>query len=499
LNCPCIVIGATSSGTGKTSFALALARALSRRGLRVQTFKVGPDFLDPTHLAQASGRPCYTLDGWMCGPDYVRELFARKTADADFAVIEGVMGLFDGASPNSIEGSSAEVARLLDVPVLLVANVRGMSRSLAALVKGFASFEPGVHIGGVIANHCGSARHADLLRTALQASGLPPLLGAIPSDAFPPLAGRHLGLVAAEDSTMPPAILDQFADVLDQHADVETMMKVGRAPLPVQPSEGPVVEQASLPVPQGKSPAAGGLRSSGRARVPAPLRLGIARDAAFSFYYPDNLEALEAQGVTLVAFSPLADTALPADLDGIYLGGGYPELHAAALAANQPMLEALRCFATRGGAIYAECGGLMLLSRSLETLDGVVHPMAGILPVRTRMRPRRQVLGYVEAELAADGHWGRRGESLRGHEFHYSEVIDPAAAYTEGWQPAYQCRYRRSETPVDGGMRRGRILAGYPHLHFASRPGRVQAFVDFIGDGIAGQAPLPVHQSKGTL
>ncbi len=333
MSCPCLLIGAASSGTGKTTLALTLTRALTRRGLRVQTFKVGPDFLDPTHLALASGRPCYNLDGWMCGPDYVRELFARKTDDADFAVIEGVMGLFDGASPDSIEGSSAEVARLLGVPVLLVANVRGMSRSLAALVKGFASFEPGVQIGGVIANHCGSARHADLLRTALQASGLPPLLGAIPSNAFPPLASRHLGLVAAASDTLSTATLDVFADALEQHSGIEALMKVGQAFLPVQPSKNPVT---------------GRLCSDDRARVPAPLRLGIARDAAFSFYYPDNLEALEAQGATLVAFSPLADIALPADLDGIYLGGGYPELHAPALAANQPMLEALRCFAAAG-------------------------------------------------------------------------------------------------------------------------------------------------------
>ncbi len=452
MNVPAVLIGAASSGTGKTTLSLALTRALTRRGLRVQTFKVGPDFLDPTHLALASGRPCYNLDGWMCGTAYVRALFAQKTADADVAVIEGVMGLFDGASPDSIEGSSAEVARLLDVPVLLVANVRGMSRSLAALVRGFADFEPGVRLAGVIANHCGSERHADLLCTALQSAGLPPLLGAIPTDAFPSLASRHLGLVAAESDTLTPAILDQLADTLEKHTNLHTLLAPSPRPSP-------------LPLP---SPS---------------LRIGIARDAAFFFYYPDNLEALEAQGVCLVPFSPLTDPALPSDLDGIYLGGGYPELHAGSLSANHTMLASLRDFATHGGTVFAECGGLMLLARSVETVEGVVYPMAGILPVRTRMRPRRQVLGYVEVMLTADGHWGREGTLLRGHEFHYSEIIDPAAAAAEGWQPAYECRYRRSEKPGEGGLRRGRILAGYPHLQFASHPEQVSAFIQFIRNG----------------
>ncbi|HAS84433.1 MAG TPA: cobyrinate a,c-diamide synthase [Verrucomicrobia bacterium] len=480
MSCPALLIGAASSGAGKTTLSLALARALTRRGLRVQTFKVGPDFLDPTHLALASGRPCYNLDGWMCGPNYVREVFAKKTVDADFAVIEGVMGLFDGASPDSIEGSSAEVARLLGVPVLLVTHVRGMSRSVAALVKGFSSFEAGVTLGGVIANHCGSAHHAELLRTALQTSGLPPLLGAIPSDAFPSLASRHLGLVGADEALLSPGHLSLFADVLEQHADVEAMMNVGQASLPVHPSIGPLVGRVPLRVPQSIDYVANGSSSAGRAKVPAPFRIGVARDAAFSFYYPDNLEALEAQGACLVPFSPLTDPVLPTGLDAIYLGGGYPENHAEGLSANHAMLDSLRNFAAGGGAVFAECGGMMLLAQSVETMEGVVYPMAGILPVRTRMRQRRQVLGYVEVELADDGHWGRQGDVLRGHEFHYSEIIDPTAAYTEGWQPAYQCRYRRSEAPVAGGMRHGRILAGYPHLHFASRPDQIQAFVKFI-------------------
>ena len=224
MSCRRIVIAATGSGVGKTSVTLALVRALVRRRLRVQAFKVGPDFLDPTHLALASGWPCYNLDGWMCGRDYVLDLFRRKTADADVAVIEGVMGLFDGASPDTSEGSTAEIARWLDAPVALVVGVHGVARSLAATVKGFAALEPDLKLCGVIANQSGSQRHAEWLSAALASAALPPLLGAIPRGAFPALPSRHLGLVTADRERLSPAVLDAFADALEQHAKVDAII-----------------------------------------------------------------------------------------------------------------------------------------------------------------------------------------------------------------------------------------------------------------------------------
>ena len=214
---PTLLIAGTHSGSGKTSLTLALTRALTRRGLRVQTFKVGPDFLDPTYLALASGRPCYNLDGWMAGQDHVRGLFERAAADADCALIEGVMGLFDGADPANDEGSTAEIARWLDAPILLVANVHGMGRSIAALVKGFTSFAADLRFAGVVANHCGSERHAAWLADSLRAADLPPLVGAIPRGAFPELAHRHLGLVTADRGQLSEALLDDLATALERH------------------------------------------------------------------------------------------------------------------------------------------------------------------------------------------------------------------------------------------------------------------------------------------
>jgi cobyrinic acid a,c-diamide synthase len=461
MSCPRIVIAATGSGVGKTSIAIALARALTRRGRRVQTFKVGPDFLDPTHLALASGRPCYNLDGWMCGQDHVRDLFRRKTADADIALIEGVMGMFDGASPETSEGSTAEIARWLDAPVVLVAGAHGVARSLAATVKGFATLEPDIRIAGVIANHCGSERHAAWLCAALASASLPPLLGAIPRGALPELASRHLGLVTADRARLSPSVLDAFADGLERHMKVEEVVSSVECRAS---SVGPTTYH--LPP----------------TTFPPLATLGVARDAAFHFYYPDNLEALQAQGARLVYFSPLADRALPDGLDAVYLGGGYPEEHAAELSGNTAMLEALRRFVAAGGALYAECGGLIYLSQAIATRDGASHPMAGVLPFRTRMGARRKVLGYVEVTLAADSLLGRRGDVLRGHEFHYSEIVDPALAY-DGWQTAYETRYQRDPAPAPGGFRRGRVLAGYAHLHFASRPAAVKAFLESARSG----------------
>jgi dethiobiotin synthetase len=240
--CPTLVIAGTHSGAGKTSFTLALARALARRGRKTQTFKVGPDFLDPTYLALASCRPCYNLDGWMAGHDHCRRLFARTTTDADCALVEGVMGLFDGADAQSDEGSTAEIARLLDAPVILVVNVHGMGRSFAALVKGYTTFRPDLRFTGVVANHCGSERHAALLSDSLQAAGLPPLLGAIPRGAFPELVSRHLGLVTADRGQLPESLLDALADALERNLSLETLFpkmltRTTKSTAPIDPGE----------------------------------------------------------------------------------------------------------------------------------------------------------------------------------------------------------------------------------------------------------------------
>jgi len=455
--CPRLVIAGSASGVGKTSLALGLTRALCRQGLRVQTFKAGPDFLDPTYLRLASGRTCYNLDGWMTSQHYVRELFASAAGDADVAIVEGVMGLFDGASPATLEGSTAELAAWLDAPVILVANAHGAARSLAALVHGFAGFEPSVRVAGVIANQGGSVRHRAWLSEALSSRSLPPLVGMIPRGALPALPSRHLGLVTADQAGLSPALLDQLADACLQHLDTGLLMELAR-------SAGEVEIEPP------------GARSTMATRT---IRLGIARDEAFHFYYPDNLAMLQRGGVQLVPFSPLAEDQLPENVDALYLGGGYPELYAERLANNAAMLAAVRQFAHGGGCIYAECGGLMYLGRSLTTPDGCRYPLTGVLPIDTAMRKSARMLAYAEATLAVDSLWGRAGQVYRGHEFHYSEITEDDAR-SDGWQPAFHVRRRGSEAAAEG-FAKGRILASYVHLHWASRAEAMDGFSGWFG------------------
>jgi len=456
MGCSMIVIAGTQSGVGKTSVSLALVAAIRRRGYRVQTFKVGPDFLDPSYLGLASGRPCYNLDGWMTDRDYVSRLFARGTENADIAIVEGVMGLFDGASPATLEGSTAEIAHWLKAPVILVANAHGMGRSLAAVVKGYASLEPEVKVAGVIANQCGSERHAAWLSDSLRSSSLPPLVGSIPRNAFPELAHRHLGLMTAHSGNLSGPVLDAFADAFELHGSVENLLQLTQ-------------RSPSL---QGSSPK--------RVTFQKPVRIGVAFDAAFHFYYQDLFDEMEMRGCELIRFSPIEDSSLPESLDGLYVGGGYPEEYAEALSANKRMLTDIRQFAASGCPVYAECGGLIYLSRDLERLDGKQYPLVGLLPVTTRMLERKKFLGYVKVSLKESSLWGSEGTTLRGHEFHYSELTgDPTA--NRDWKAVYRVRRPLSEAVVDEGFQCGRVLASYVHLHLASRPEAVERFITSCG------------------
>ncbi len=468
--CPRLVIAGTGSGVGKTSLALGLARRLVRQGLRVQTFKVGPDFLDPSYLAMASGRTCYNLDGWMTSREYVCELFVRATADADLAIIEGVMGMFDGASPSTLEGSTAEIALWLDAPVLLVVNAHGAARSLAATVQGFARFEPGVRVAGVIANQGGSERHRAWLSESLAGASSPPLVGMLPRGSLPTLPSRHLGLVTAEQANLSAGILDQLADACGQYLDVPAILELA--------GSGDVCHDCRERPPRRsvKETIAPNSERHGGRSLQANLRLGIARDEAFHFYYPDNLESLARAGVQWVPFSPLADVGLPAELDGLYFGGGYPEVHAARLSANLGMLAAVREFAAAGGLVYAECGGLMYLGQALTTLDGVRYLLAGVLPIETAMLEKLKVLGYTEIQWAADSLWGAAEEIVRGHEFHYSANHHPR------W-PGGRLATGLHGLPPTGRTRPGRVLPGTGF-------GRLRT--PALGIPARGNSPLPL-------
>jgi cobyrinic acid a,c-diamide synthase len=443
---PRIVIAAASSGAGKTTATVGLCRALRARGLTVSIFKCGPDYLDPTYHERASGRPSYNLDGWMMGRQAAVATFVRGSAGADVAIIEGVMGLFDGASPTGEEGSTAEMAKWLGAPVILLVDASGMARSLAALVGGFAAFDRDLRVAGAICNRIGSRGHLDLLR---KAQPKPPVLGGIsknPRLAFPE---RHLGLRTADRETVPETLFEGWGAAVAEGVDLDAFLAIARS-APALP--GPDVATTML-------------------LSPPRCRIGIAFDEAFHFYYEHNLRLLEELGAEIVRFSPLADQRLP-ELDGLYLGGGYPEVHADALSANVKMREAIAAFAAAGRPVYAECGGLMYLARAIRTLDGRTHPMVGLLPGEAVMSERLEALGYVEVETQTPTPLGPAGLRFRGHQFRYSRlegVEDAAAAYT--------VRRRRGGETAREGYLSGSVLGSYVHAHWASNPLIAAGFV----------------------
>jgi cobyrinic acid a,c-diamide synthase len=450
-----IVIAGTATGVGKTSVTLGLLEALRRRGLRVQAFKVGPDFIDPGLHELASGRPSYNLDGWMCGRDAVLDCVARHATGADLALVEGVMGCFDGAEPTSDEGSTAQIAKWLGAPVVLVLDAWAQARSAAAVVHGFERFDPALDVAGVVVNRVGGAGHGRLVLDAIRSACRAEPLGAVVHDEALTLPERHLGLVTAREGVLDGEKLRRLGDAIERSLDLERLLALAR----------------EIPAGRGR-PAPSGTT---RALAPGPVRgprIGVARDAAFQFYYEENLERLREAGAELVAWSPLAEAELP-DVDGLYLGGGYPELHARRLAENASMRKAVRRFAESGRPVYAECGGLMYLAEALEDADGVEHPMVGVLPATVRMRPHRMALGYTEVSFAADTPLAPSGAAARGHEFHYS-TLDPVPASVER---AYRIRQRGGEARAEGYLI-GATLMSYVHLHFAANPALARAFVD---------------------
>jgi cobyrinic acid a,c-diamide synthase len=435
-----VVIAGTQSGVGKTTVTLGLLAALRRRGLAVQPFKVGPDFIDPGHHTRAAGRVSRNLDGWMLSREANLALFRRQARCAEVAVVEGVMGLFDGYDGRSEAGSTAQMAKWLGLPVLLVVDARALARSAAALVQGFAGFDPALSLTGVIFNRIGSAAHLEYLQQALsQVEGVKGF-GGLPRDQELAIPERHLGLTTAEDYRLEESYLDHLAEVMETHLDLDGLL----AALP------------SLDLPEEPEPQA----------MPSIVRLGVARDRAFCFYYPENLELLAGLGAELVPFSPLEDKELPPGLHGIYLGGGYPELYAGQLAGNEGLRQALKQKAAEGFPIYAECGGLMYLSQEIRDLAGRIFPMVGVFPFGVQMLPRLKALGYREVTLTAAGLLGPAGTRARGHEFHYSEIV----GRPDGVPCLYRLTPRRGGEVVQEGYRENNVLASYVHLHFGSNP-----------------------------
>jgi len=447
ISIPRIVVAGAASGIGKTSVMVGLARALHERGLKVAVFKCGPDYLDPTYHVRAARRACHNLDGWMMGRQAVLSTFSRACTDADIALIEGMMGLFDGASPVSDEGSTAEIAKWLSAPVMLVVDAAGIARTLAAIVRGFTEFDPALRIAGVFCNRLGSQGHLELLRQSVKQ---PPVLGGLPSNQALVIPERHLGLRSADENAVPESIFVRLGEEIGQWCNLTAVIEAANAAPPLE-CEASITKQM----------------------VPTPTcRIGIAFDEAFHFYYEYNLALLRSLGAELVYFSPISDQKLP-EVDGIYIGGGYPELYAEALAANGSMREQIAGFAAAGGAVYGECGGLMYLSSGITTLEKQNFPMAGVIPGHTIMHDRLQALGYVEVETGTDSLIGPAGMRFRGHQFRYSELKLLADV---NWAYRMTRHYDRQVMPEGYCLKN--VLASYVHAHWASNPRIAERLVE---------------------
>jgi cobyrinic acid a,c-diamide synthase len=434
---PRLVIGGTSSGSGKTTVATGLLAALTARGVRATGAKVGPDFIDPSYHALASGRPGRNLDAFLSGPELIAPLFRHGSAGAEIAIVEGVMGLYDGASGRGELASTAHVAKLLQAPVVLVVDAAAMARSVAAIVHGYASFDPDVNVAGVILNKVGSPWHATLLREALEPLGIP-VLGALPRDAGVETPERHLGLVpVAEREDRARATIDRLGSVVAEHCDLPGLLALARSAPEIAGAAWSPEPVADAPLPH--------------------ARIAVAAGPAFSFHYTENLELLRAHGAELVPVDPLRDTELPLRTGALLLAGGFPEAFGPELSANASLRADIAAFARQGRPVLAECGGLLYLCADL---DG--HPMCGVLPARARMGARL-TLGYREAVARAHHDVWPFGSEVRGHEFHMS-TVDPVA----GDQPAWSLRARATER-VEGHVVGG-VHASYLHTHWAATP-----------------------------
>ncbi|MDY7000608.1 MAG: cobyrinate a,c-diamide synthase [Thermodesulfobacteriota bacterium] len=447
-----LVIAGTHSGCGKTLVSLGVMAALMRRGFTVQAFKAGPDFIDPGYHQRVTGRPSHNLDGWIMGQDKISEVFSRYACHADVSVVEGVMGLFDGLSGKNESGSTAQLAKWLGLPVVLVADARSMARSAAALVKGYAEFDPDLALAGVVFNKTGGENHNEILEQAML--GLPevPALGFLPRNEDLTVASRHLGLITAKEHGLDDTDIDCLALWMEENMNPGRLLSA----LPEKICSPPPAPETK---PQGPR-----------------IRIGVALDEAFCFYYHENFRLLEQAGAELVFFSPLNDLNPPPNLNGLYLGGGYPELHAPKLAANKTMLQEIRAFK---GPIYAECGGFMYLMETLEDLEGRTWPMAGLFRMRAKMANKFQALGYREIVTNQDSLFGPAWTMLRGHEFHYSHPV----SLDEDAGTIYKVMDKHGWTDRKEGFARENALGSYVHLHFASNPDAADEFVKRCGEG----------------
>ncbi len=447
---PRIVIAATQSGSGKTTIVTGLLAALKEKGLKVQSYKVGPDYIDPGYHEIASGRPGHNLDTWLVTEEKLAEIFARTVDDADIAIIEGVMGLYDGGK-NGIS-STASVAKLLDAPVLLVINAKSMGESAAALALGFKQYDPTVNIAGVILNRLGSPTHRQMIEEALERLDIP-VFGAVGRNDKMNMPERHLGLLPVQENNSEAEVVAEIGRTVGASVDIEKIIGLAES------------------APEIELPARNTLPEKRR------VRIAVARDDAFTFYYPESIYQLEISGAEIIPFSPLHDREMP-EADGLILGGGFPEMFASELYGNESMRASIGEAAKSGMPIYAECGGFMYLMKEMVDFDGNHFPMTGIIPGSVTMNKKLQTVGYVAATMEKDTVLGRKGTVLHGHEFHFSSECAPENINPEEYPRAFTFQRMRKIPPYLAGYAKDNILGSYLHLHFAGSPEAARSFVD---------------------
>lgn len=439
-----LLISGTHSSVGKSSIASGLMRLLKRRGFTVKPFKVGPDYIDPGHHQRACGLPSYNLDTFMSTQNYVRNVFADRMRGGGIAVVEGVMGLYDGAYPTKPLGSTAEIAKLLNLPVLFVIEPTAMARSAAALVNGFLNFDTDIRFAGVIANRINSEGHAQILKKAIQHHTSARFLGYLPSDEKLRIPSRHLGLFMGNEQK--DLLYDLWADHLERHIDISALSELFK-----HKNRNGTKDKKSQPVRWRPKPAQG------------KFTVAVARDQAFQFIYPDTIDMFQHFGGTVKYFSPLSDKSLPKDIDWVYLPGGYPENHAKKLSANKVLVKELRAFGNSGKTIVGECGGMMYLGKKITDESGKNYPMIGLFDFATTLKKKKMTLGYRQLTYPTQAKLGKK-INLRGHEFHYS-------TFTHNRE---QPRMVQSKNGKDFGVRDGyrckNCFALYSHIYWGSSP-----------------------------
>jgi cobyrinic acid a,c-diamide synthase len=439
------MIAGTNSGVGKTTVTLGIMSALIRKGINVQGFKTGPDYIDPSHHKFVTGNASRNLDTWMMSDSVCRELFEHSAIDADISVIEGVMGLYDGSIDSTGHGTSAHLARVLKTPVILVVSAKGIAQSSGAVVMGYKEFDKNINLSGVIVNNVASHSHYDCIKRSIEEACSVPVLGYLNKDKEITIPERHLGLVPSEENIDHSSLYNKLGEMVMETIDIDGLLKAARSAGAFPDCDKSIFRDRNDSL---------------------SVTLGIARDNAFCFYYQDDIELFEALGAKIKYFSPLHDKCIPDDVDGIFIGGGFPELNAGKLMENETMRESILDAHNNGTIIYGECGGMMYLLEKLIDCDGRLFKMCRVLRGSSRMENKRQGLGYIIAEATCDNVICKRGDTFRAHEFHWSKLLD----VPDDTVFAYKTRKTNGKQSKADGICKTNVLASYTHVHFSSNP-----------------------------